>query len=515
MFGSSIVDFAISICFIYFVFSIIASSVVEALSATSKVRAKALKAYILSFAGPTMTEAMYKNPVLDGLTPNEIPILPLLRDAWTWIVSFGRKSGQGHAATKGLPTYIPSDAFAKVLLDAASYIAQTQTPQDIASLRSMTRALAAKQAQPEHYDRVADLLNTMAVESTSISQLLTDIGKWFDSSMVRLTGQFKRRTQINLFLLGLLIAAGWNANAVMIAQKLWASSSAKAIATAASTIAGKSDKGPQEPTAQDAAKAIHVATDLSLPFGWTVSSSGPGAGTATVSSLPELFVCYSQQDPASLQEFLAHFKPFEKSGRLTAWADTKLKPGSLYEPELQRHLKGATAAVVLASSRLLRSDGYFLKNEWPLIKDKAAVFWYPLDKFDWEGSVLRAFEATSDPTIQVQALPDDKRGQALDAICKKIADREPDLVSGAEGNKSGQKSEKPRDAGLPYAVSLADLQTPGIWPLTLVGWLITALMISLGAPFWFDLLGKASNLRGVGTKPPDSTQTDSSKPAGT
>jgi hypothetical protein len=35
---------------------------------------------------------------------------------------------------------------------------------------------------------------------------------------------------------------------------------------------------------------------------------------------------------------------------------------------------------------------------------------------------------------------------------------------------------------------------------TFFGWIITALAITLGAPFWFDLLSKLINLRGTGTK---------------
>jgi len=41
----------------------------------------------------------------------------------------------------------------------------------------------------------------------------------------------------------------------------------------------------------------------------------------------------------------------------------------------------------------------------------------------------------------------------------------------------------------------------GAWPLKLLGWLITALAISFGAPFWFDLLNKFVDLRGAGKKP--------------
>lgn len=35
-------------------------------------------------------------------------------------------------------------------------------------------------------------------------------------------------------------------------------------------------------------------------------------------------------------------------------------------------------------------------------------------------------------------------------------------------------------------------------PKTLIGWLITIAAISLGAPFWFDLLGKVASLKGAG-----------------
>ena len=36
------------------------------------------------------------------------------------------------------------------------------------------------------------------------------------------------------------------------------------------------------------------------------------------------------------------------------------------------------------------------------------------------------------------------------------------------------------------------------WFKTVLGWLITIAAVSLGAPFWFDLLGKVANLRGSG-----------------
>ena len=43
-------------------------------------------------------------------------------------------------------------------------------------------------------------------------------------------------------------------------------------------------------------------------------------------------------------------------------------------------------------------------------------------------------------------------------------------------------------------------------------WLITFLMLSLGAPFWFDVVGRLAALRGSGTQPKPAERTvDSSR----
>lgn len=49
---------------------------------------------------------------------------------------------------------------------------------------------------------------------------------------------------------------------------------------------------------------------------------------------------------------------------------------------------------------------------------------------------------------------------------------------------------------------------------TPIGWLLTALAISLGAPFWFDLLNKLVKLRAAGGKPEDSTGQEKNRTTG-
>jgi hypothetical protein len=48
---------------------------------------------------------------------------------------------------------------------------------------------------------------------------------------------------------------------------------------------------------------------------------------------------------------------------------------------------------------------------------------------------------------------------------------------------------------------------------TALGWVLTALLVMLGAPFWFDVLSKLGSLRSAGTKPPAATEDQASATA--
>ena len=69
----------------------------------------------------------------------------------------------------------------------------------------------------------------------------------------------------------------------------------------------------------------------------------------------------------------------------------------------------------------------------------------------------------------------------------------------------GSKTTTCEDAGdrrVLFGVVLAESRSPWALVAELVGWLLTAIAISFGAPFWFDVLGQLINIRSVGPKPP-------------
>jgi hypothetical protein len=113
----------------------------------------------------------------------------------------------------------------------------------------------------------------------------------------------------------------------------------------------------------------------------------------------------------------------------------------------------------------------------------------------WQNRSLRtaAIQAASSspaPAIAVDTAPagtqEEAAKRAVDAVRDAAALRLPLGWSGVGADRSDPRR-IPGD--------------PGGWALKIAGWLLTALALSLGAPFWFDLLGRLVNMRSSGPKP--------------
>jgi len=66
--------------------------------------------------------------------------------------------------------------------------------------------------------------------------------------------------------------------------------------------------------------------------------------------------------------------------------------------------------------------------------------------------------------------------------------------------------------GLQLPLGWDEGQRPHNYPIAVLGWLLTAIALSLGAPFWFDILNKVTALRGGGTQETTPTQSPKAQP---
>ncbi len=117
------------------------------------------------------------------------------------------------AARSNLPTYIPSQNFAATLVDLIRLEAGPNAPLTFATLQE-----GAEKIQNERL-RTA-VLAAIHNADGNVDRLRKTFENWYDGTMDRVSGWYKRRTQVILLMLGLAVAVVFNIDAVGVARQL-------------------------------------------------------------------------------------------------------------------------------------------------------------------------------------------------------------------------------------------------------------------------------------------------------
>jgi hypothetical protein len=109
--------------------------------------------------------------------------------------------------------------------------------------------------------------------------LRANIESWFNDSMDRLSGRYKRKAQLTTFLIGLGIAAVMNVDTINISNQLWREPIVRqAINANASQLLQQSGQ-TAPPALTDLVLALQDQfLDISLPIGWTFQNGAALAG---------------------------------------------------------------------------------------------------------------------------------------------------------------------------------------------------------------------------------------------
>jgi hypothetical protein len=110
------------------------------------------------------------------------------------------------------PSYVPARSFASVVMDLV-------TPEHPGSI-TFEQLESGINALPEG-DVKRTLLALIQNANHDLDQAQKAIEGWFNDTMDRVSGWYKRRTQLWTFLLAALLTIGMNADTVQAARKLW------------------------------------------------------------------------------------------------------------------------------------------------------------------------------------------------------------------------------------------------------------------------------------------------------
>jgi len=226
MFNSTTLEVAIGLVFCYASVALIVSSINEAIASVLKLRSSSLLEGV---------KALLNDPKFAGLALN------LYNHALVGHQDQGNANSAQEITNK--PSYIDPTHFAIALIDNI----QTM-PGDFAQLGKDIDAMQdpqLKQLLQGIYGRA----------SGQIENVHADVAAWFDAGMDRLSGNYKRRSQLYCFIIALVIAGLFNIDSFHLFTTLWQH---PAIAAGISATAPPAD--------------ISWKQFMSLPIGWTVDT---------------------------------------------------------------------------------------------------------------------------------------------------------------------------------------------------------------------------------------------------
>jgi hypothetical protein len=172
------------------------------------------------------------------------------------------------------PSYISSRTFALTLLD-------TFAPPDDKAHSDDLIARAEKALGPvdeSHPNRPTEIVRGMLRDALNTARYDDDkfretLERSFDEVMDRVSGWYKRRVQLILFVLAVGLAAVMNADSFLIGQRLWQDPALRSAVVAQATSAVNAKQTVCKTSPDAAATCVTEVKSLGLPLGWSEATS--------------------------------------------------------------------------------------------------------------------------------------------------------------------------------------------------------------------------------------------------
>jgi hypothetical protein len=195
----TLLDVAIGMVLIYSLLSLICSTINEGVSSFFSLRAVTLEKGLDNLLGSDLAKKVYDHHLVQGLVQKDI----VLRGT--------RK-----------PSYIPTRTFVLTLLDALG----GSFPATAAEVRQAVQGLS-------NADVKRALLALVDEAQGDLEKIKKNFGDWFDHSMDRVSGWYRRKVQMIILILGILVSFGLGVDTVATVKLLWGDSALRAALVAA------------------------------------------------------------------------------------------------------------------------------------------------------------------------------------------------------------------------------------------------------------------------------------------
>lgn len=250
--GSPVLDVAFGLSFVFFLLSIVSSAISEGFAWLTKQRSKTLEAGLKGLLGKK-TSLTTTNNCETKLLAKRLMEHPLVQ------------SDLRVPAQKKKPSYLSSHNFALALIDTvkeAKAGLEGTLEYGAAGAGQLEAGLA--KLHPELRRQLAPLWHEA---DGDLDKFRKAAEKWFDDAMDRVSGWYKRWSQVVTIVVAVIVACGLNASALRIADRLYQDESVRSAVVSGAEGAARESSAPRA-NGKAAEEAIGKLEALKLPIFW-------------------------------------------------------------------------------------------------------------------------------------------------------------------------------------------------------------------------------------------------------
>lgn len=252
MFDFAALDVALGLIFVYLVLALLCTAINETMSSILAWRADTLRDGIKNLLGSDEARlALYQHPLVAGLirqkgsrlsrmkTVKKLPLvrkLPAVND-------------------ERFPSYLP----ARVVVTALLYPADGS---QVLTKEQVEKAIAALPDGP--VQKAAEVLWSDARHN--VGRFIQSMETWYDEAMSRVSGWYRRRVQVWLWVWAIGVTLAFHADSIQIARTLWLDDATRAVVVARAEQASQAPL--TEDSVQDAVESVQDLDRLQIPIGW-------------------------------------------------------------------------------------------------------------------------------------------------------------------------------------------------------------------------------------------------------
>ncbi|MCA9694681.1 MAG: hypothetical protein KC636_34195 [Myxococcales bacterium] len=240
MFGSALLEVIIGLAFIYTLLSLVSSACNEVMAEATGLRGVIfVKAIARLLPTKPQQERFFKHVLIQALSRED--------------------------DDKVVPSYVPRHTFALVVLDMAARGVDEPAPEQPLSAGELRQRVAAST------DKLLreSLLPLIDAADNDIDVIRENVARWFDDTMDRASGWYKRRCANALRIISTVVVITVNADTLAIAKHFWNDPNARAAVSMQTQEFIKAENEREEGSTGQWVGEVAKIEKLELPIGWS------------------------------------------------------------------------------------------------------------------------------------------------------------------------------------------------------------------------------------------------------